>query len=522
MKRWLSSSIRFTALASAFAFAACQDVSITTVPVERLVIEPGSATVQVNGTVLLNATPVSDNGQPLPGRRVSWLSLNEAVATVDETGLVHGVATGTATIRAVSEGASGDAEVVVTIGPALAAAPLQVGFTAAHNGASPGDRTVTVTNAGTGSLTGVTRSVRYASGQPGGWLSAALAGTTAPTTLVLAVNQAGLSPGSYQAFVDLSSTVAPNRVTVAVTLTVTATEPPPAIVLSSASLTFGAAVGGANPAQQQVTINNGGGGSLTSLSAAVEYTSAQTGWLAATLGGSTAPTALTLSATTGALPAGSHTARVLVASPVAGNTPQQVTVTFNVTQASAPGAPGNLTATAVSLTAIDLNWNASSGSVQGYRIERRPAAGGSFVLADSVGAGTTSYRDTGLLAATGYTYRVQACGAGGCSGWSNEASATTLTADVPDVPGNLAATPVSPTQVRLSWTPPGSQTYYDIRRRTGGGGQWNFETTVAGDQAIWLDSGLTPDTNYQYQIRACSPAGCSQYSSQVTARTPGS
>jgi hypothetical protein len=433
MKRWNPSPIRLPVLVYAVVFAACQNVSITTVPVERLVIEPGSVTVQVNGTVLLNATPVSDNGQPLPGRRVSWESLNEAVATVDENGLVHGVATGTTTIRAVSEGASGDAEVVVTIGPALAAAPLQVAFSAAHNGASPGERTVTVTNAGTGSLTGLSRSVRYVSGQPSGWLSAALAGSTAPTTLVLAVNQTGLSPGSYQAFVDLSSTAAPNQVTVTVALTVTSTEPPPTIVLSSASLTFSGALGGASPVAQQVTITNGGSGSLTSLSATVEYTSAQTGWLAAALGGTTTQTVLTLSATTGALPAGSHTARVLIASPVAANTPQQVTVTFNITEVTAPPGGGD---------------------------------------------------------------------------------------EVPDVPGNVAATAESPTQVRVSWTAPGSQTYYEIRRRTGG--QWGPPTTVAGDRTSWLDSGLTPDTNYQYQVRACSSAGCSQYSSQVTARTPAS
>src|SRR5205814_4107300 len=52
-------------------------------------------------------------GNVLTGRTISWTSSNAAVATVSGTGLVSGVAAGSATITATSEGRSGQAQVTV-------------------------------------------------------------------------------------------------------------------------------------------------------------------------------------------------------------------------------------------------------------------------------------------------------------------------------------------------------------------------------------------------------------------------
>jgi hypothetical protein len=138
---------------------------------------------------------------------------------------------------------------------------------------------------------------------------------------------------------------------------------------------------------------------------------------------------------------------------------------------------------------------------------------------DSVPGGTLTYASTGLEPGTGYTYRVQGCTAGYCSDWSNEATATTATDDptAPNVPGSVTGVRVSPTQIRISWTAPGGQTFYELRRRqTGAGGIWTFEVTIPGDATEYLDEGLTAGATYQYQIRACSEAGCSDYSGTVS------
>jgi len=94
------------------------------------------------------------------------------------------------------------------------------------------------------------------------------------------------------------------------------------------------------------------------------------------------------------------------------------------TPTNPPAAPGNLTATAVSSSEIDLAWLDNSSDETGFDIERS-LDGTNFSWIASVGADTTSYPDTGLSAATTYYYQVAATNGAGSSGYSNIASATT-------------------------------------------------------------------------------------------------
>src|SRR5207253_57452 len=80
------------------------------------------ASIQTGGTIQLTATPKDANGKPLTGRTVAWTSANGAVATVSTSGLVTGVATGTTTITATSEGQSGASSVAVTNVPVASVA----------------------------------------------------------------------------------------------------------------------------------------------------------------------------------------------------------------------------------------------------------------------------------------------------------------------------------------------------------------------------------------------------------------
>lgn len=84
--------------------------------VDAVNVGPANPSVQVGQSVQLSATPVDDSGDPLP-RAVTWTSLNEAVATVSASGLVAGVAPGSASIRATSEGVNGSVTVTVTALP---------------------------------------------------------------------------------------------------------------------------------------------------------------------------------------------------------------------------------------------------------------------------------------------------------------------------------------------------------------------------------------------------------------------
>jgi uncharacterized protein YjdB len=98
-------------------------------------VSPTSAAITVGGTVHLQAHPLDANGNPLTGRTVTWSSSNDAVATVNDSGVVTGVATGAATITATSEGSSGTAGIAVALAaPAsISVAPPSITVTAGQS-----------------------------------------------------------------------------------------------------------------------------------------------------------------------------------------------------------------------------------------------------------------------------------------------------------------------------------------------------------------------------------------------------
>jgi uncharacterized protein YjdB len=64
---------------------------------------PGGQTIRVGQTFQLTATPLNTLGQPLTGRTCGWTTSNPNVATVDQTGLVTAVSTGSAQMTAECE-----------------------------------------------------------------------------------------------------------------------------------------------------------------------------------------------------------------------------------------------------------------------------------------------------------------------------------------------------------------------------------------------------------------------------------
>lgn len=123
--------------------------------------------------------------------------------------------------------------------------------------------------------------------------------------------------------------------------------------------------------------------------------------------------------------------------------PQPFALVVDGAQAAAPppppDAPTGLTATATSSSQINLSWTDASSNEDGFKIERCQGAGCSdFAQIATVGAGATSYSNTGLTASTSYSYRVRAYNSGGDSAYSNTASATTSSG--PTSTGRLSPT----------------------------------------------------------------------------------
>jgi len=113
-------------------------------------------------------------------------------------------------------------------GPVISLSATSATFTAVRGGASPAPQTLSVANGGGGTLSGLGVGVIFPPGQPTGWLIWSLSGTTAPAALTLAANTGSLATGTYDATVQVSSSVASNSPqNVLVTLTICA--PPQAI-----------------------------------------------------------------------------------------------------------------------------------------------------------------------------------------------------------------------------------------------------------------------------------------------------
>ena len=139
---------------------------------------------------------------------------------------------------------------------------------------------------------------------------------------------------------------------------------------------------------------------------------------------------------TGLTPATPYTYRVR-AGDAAGNLSDyspsvSVSTTAVAADVTPPTTPANLTAAAVSSVQITLSWDASSDNVgvAGYLVERCQGSG--CVNFAQVAAPTaTSLNDTGLIAATSYSYRVRAMdAAGNLSSYSAIASAVTSVSNI--------------------------------------------------------------------------------------------
>lgn len=92
-------------------------VAVTGRPVSQVRIAPPTASVQAGGTVTLRAEPVDATGAEVTGRTVLWGTSAATIATVTSTGVVTGIAPGSATITATVDGINGSSIVTVTAVP---------------------------------------------------------------------------------------------------------------------------------------------------------------------------------------------------------------------------------------------------------------------------------------------------------------------------------------------------------------------------------------------------------------------
>lgn len=121
--------------------------------------------------------------------------------------------------------------------------------------------------------------------------------------------------------------------------------------------------------------------------------------------------------------------------------------------AAAGGCPQSagvaIAATPVSATAAALFWQVAPGSLAGGPVRYSLYRGTSPTnLAQLAQTTRPFYKDLGLSPATAYIYVVQAVES---NGTAVSGTACPTTPPLPNPPSEITATPLSPTQLRLSW-----------------------------------------------------------------------
>ncbi len=198
----------------------------------------------------------------------------------------------------------------------IAVAPASLQFSYTAGGTAPSAQSIQITNSGSGTLA-------WTATASASWLSVSPASGTAASTLSVSISPAGLSGGTYNGNVQISSTGASNTpLSVAVTLTVT--QPLPSLAVAPQALSFNYAVGGAVPAAQSVSITNSGGGALSWTASTSDY------WIGISPASGSAPATLSVSVNPANLAAGTYTSAVPITAAGATGSPASVAITLVV------------------------------------------------------------------------------------------------------------------------------------------------------------------------------------------------
>ncbi len=216
--------------------------------------------------------------------------------------------------------------VVLAAAATFTVSPATLSFGQIKVGAAAPELTLSLA----GSIPNLAFTVTVATTSGGNWLAASPQSGAVPGQVRLTANITGLAPGAYQGTVRITVPgTAPGSVTVPVSLTVQAGDPPK-LTLESQRISFAFSTG-AGPSSAQLTLRNTGGAPLNFTASA----SAATGnWLTATPAqaslGPGESQAVTITATPGSLAAGTYPGEVAIASATTGErivSPVAMTIT---------------------------------------------------------------------------------------------------------------------------------------------------------------------------------------------------
>ena len=172
-----------------------------------------------------------------------------------------------------------------------------------------------------------------------------------------------------------------------------------------------------------------------------------------------------------------------------------------------PSAPASLSVPASSSGSVAVSWPAASTATS-YTLQQA-FNGGSW---GTIYSGAALAYTQGESTTGSYTFRVQACNVGGCSGFTTSGGvAVTIP---PSTAPSLSVPAGSGTgSYTVSWGSVSGATSYTLREQVNGGG---WSTVYGGGGTSMALSGKANGVNYGYQVQACNAGGCGPWSATQT------
>ena len=175
---------------------------------------------------------------------------------------------------------------------------------------------------------------------------------------------------------------------------------------------------------------------------------------------------------------------------------------------------------------INASWtapNANGAAITAYQLQYKLSTAAGWTTASSSLTGT-NYTVTGLTNGLTYNFRVRARNLGGWSQYSDTSSLA---------PANPATAPTAPTwgnfttatrSITVRWSAPSSNggsaiTGYEIEYRKGTSGSWTDGPDPGANATSRTISSLTPNTSYQFRIRAINRIGNGTWSANKSGTT---
>ena len=187
---------------------------------------------------------------------------------------------------------------------------------------------------------------------------------------------------------------------------------------------------------------------------------------------------------------------------------------------SAPDAPTNLQAQAVSNMRIDLSWTDNSDNEEAF-IVQISTNNSTFSTIGEVKPNVTTYQSTSLKPETTYYYRIYATNSTGDSGVTESAKARTLPTPgtVPAAPTNLQAKAASDTQIKIGWTDNSTDEDGFNVFISKDGDEFFWMAKVKPNETGYLVGGLPANYTFYFKVSAFNFFGESALSAAASATT---